>query len=507
MNAQGRGRLPMTIGRITWTSFAIPVASLVIVGAISALQSERLTVTNRWVTHTYEVLRQIDALRLKSVAAGSPHLAELRRLTVDNGSQQRRLDAIQARLAADAAGVEDFTPALVELEAEELRLLRERNAEAQSTARLAVWVIGGVTLAGLASSVVAASRLSRQITGPLGELARGAERVGGGDFERPIQVQAAAEVVALADAFNAMTHSLKATMGEVRDEKAARRRVEELMATMRDATAHLSTATADILASTSQHSVGVQEQAAAITETVATVAQIAHSAAQASERARLMGEVARQNLEIGAQGQRDVEGSIVAMGRLREQVDSTAENMLSLADQAKAVGEIVATINDIAEQTNLLSLNAAIEAARAGEHGRGFAVVAGEVKALADQSKKATVQVRQLLGEIQRATQTAVFSIEQVTKGVGEAVEAGGRSESTIRALAETLADAAQTAAQIVASAGQQAAGMGQINLAMKDLEVISRQEVIVTRQVEQAARNLSELNARLTRIEAGSVV
>ena len=496
----------MSIGRITWSSFAIPVASLIVVWAVAAYSTVRLIDSYRWVTHTYEVLRQIDAARMRSAEVAGKPLEEIRRLTVDNASQQRRLDTIRDRLASTAApalGLEAIMPILIEMEAEELRLLASRGPEAEATARNALILTALVTVAGLVFSVLAAYRLSRQITGPLRSLAEGAERVGGGDFDRPIQVRAAREIASLADAFNAMTVNLKASMGEVRDEQAARRRVESLLAAIRDATGRLSTASTEILASTSQHAAGVQEQAAAITETVATVAQVAQTAAQASDRARGMGEVARKNLEVGAAGKLAVEGSIVAMGRLKEQVESTAENMVMLAEQAKAIGEIIATINDIAEQTNLLALNAAIEAARAGEHGRGFAVVAGEVKALADQSKKATVQVRQILGEIQRATHTAVLSIEQVTKGVAEAVQAGGRSEATISTLADTLADAAQAAAQIVASSGQQATGMSQINLAMKDLDVVSRQALAATRQVEQAARNLNMLGGQHAQLAA----
>src|SRR5258708_16939771 len=91
---------------------------------------------------------------------------------------------------------------------------------------------------------------------------------------------------------------------------------------------------------------------------------------------------------------------------VREQIESTAQNIRALAEQAQAIGDIIATVNDIAEQTNLLALKAAIEASRAGEHGKGFAVVASEVKALADQSKKATAQVRQILGNLQKAPNT-----------------------------------------------------------------------------------------------------
>ena len=180
-------------------------------------------------------------------------------------------------------------------------------------------------------------------------------------------------------------------------------------------------------------------------------------------------------------------------------MESTAENILTLAEQAQAIGEIIATVNDIAEQTNLLALNAAIEASRAGEHGRGFAVVAGEVKALADQSKKATAQVRQILGEIQKATNTAVLSTEEVTKGVGVATAVASQAGETIKALAETLAETAQAAAQIVASAGQQATGMAQIHQAMKNIDQVARQNLVAMRQAEQAAQNLNALGNQLT--------
>src|SRR5205823_7446956 len=136
-----------------------------------------------------------------------------------------------------------------------------------------------------------------------------------------------------------------------------------------------------------------------------------------------VGQAVQRMLGIGQAGRSALDDSIAAMDRLKEQVESTAETILALAERAQAIGEIIATVNDIAEQTNLLALNAAIEASRAGEHGRGFAVVAGEVKALADQSKKATTQVRQILGEIQKATSTAVLSTEEVTRGVGAAIK------------------------------------------------------------------------------------
>ncbi len=163
------------------------------------------------------------------------------------------------------------------------------------------------------------------------------------------------------------------------------------------------------------------------------------------------------------------------------------------------IGEIIATVNDIADQTNLLALNAAIEASRAGEHGQGFTVVAGEVRALADQSKKATAQVRQILGEIQKATNTAVLSTEEVTKGVSSAIKVGGQAGETIKALADTLAEVSRATTQIVASVSHQATGMAQIHQAMKNIDTVAKQNSVATRQAAQAAENLNHLGIQLT--------
>ena len=195
----------------------------------------------------------------------------------------------------------------------------------------------------------------------------------------------------------------------------------------------LTTSSNEILATAHAASDRAREQAAAVTQTVSTVDQVTQTSEQATRAAR-KSEAVKRDQEVGKSGRKAAEDSIAALSKVQEQVEATAENILALAEQAQAIGEITASVADVAEQTNLLALNAAIEASRAGEHGRGFAVVAGEVKALADQSKKATAQVRQILGEIQKGTAAAVLSTEEVTKGVASAGRVTDQAGQTIRA-------------------------------------------------------------------------
>jgi PAS domain S-box-containing protein len=289
-----------------------------------------------------------------------------------------------------------------------------------------------------------------------------------------------------------------ATMQDITARQQAREERHQLFSAIRDAVSRLAAGTQQILSTTTQQATGAQQQAAAVSQTVATVDEVAQTADQAAERANAVAEAAKRAEEVGRAGRQAVDDSVVSMGTVRDQVQSIAENILSLAERAQAIGEIIATVSDIAEQTNILALNAAVEASRAGEHGKGFAVVATEVKALAAQSKKATLQVRQILGEIQQAMNTAVLSTEKGTDSVTKAAQIVTQTGGTIQSLEEMLSHSARTATQISASAGQQATGVIQLNEAIKNIDRVTRQNVEAIRQIEASAQNLNALSNEL---------
>ncbi len=140
-----------------------------------------------------------------------------------------------------------------------------------------------------------------------------------------------------------------------------------------------------------------------------------------------------QSLDFANTENLAVKANIDKMFALRRKIQTIAEHILELSEFIQSISSMIDIVDDISEQTNLLALNAAVEAARAGEHGKGFAVVAGEIRKLADESKKATAKITSLVADIQQTTNSTVMATEEGTKeietglnlanNIGESVE------------------------------------------------------------------------------------
>jgi hypothetical protein len=271
--------------------------------------------------------------------------------------------------------------------------------------------------------------------------------------------------------------------------------------TLNEAATGISGSAAELMAIASQVSASAAQTAASTNETTVTVEEVKQTAMLTNEKAGQVVESTDGAARVIEAGLSQVEGTIAGIERMRNSMDVVFETISRLSERALAAGDVVAAVNDLAEQSNLLSVNASIEAAKAGEYGKGFTVVAQEVKSLAEQSKQAVSQVRTILGEIQKASETAVRAAEQgrdsVEAGRRQSVEAG----EVIQSLAEGASEVAQSAVQISASSRQQLAGMEQISQAISSINEAGTQSVGGTRQVEQEVRHLQDLALRLKKL------
>jgi methyl-accepting chemotaxis protein len=263
----------------------------------------------------------------------------------------------------------------------------------------------------------------------------------------------------------------------------------------------LAAAASEIFTSTSQFASNSSETAAAVSQTTTTIEEVKQTAHLSNEKAKQMADRARTTEEIAQAGRVSVQETTRMIGRIREQMDTIGESIMHLSEQGASIGEITTTVSDLADQSNLLAVNAAIEAAKAGEQGKGFGVVAQEIKSLAEQSKRATAQVRSILMEIQKATSGAVMATEQGSKAVEQGMKQAGEAKESIESLAETVAEAAQGAAQIASSSQQQLVGMDQVALAMESIKIASIQGVEGTKQLETGAQNLHGVGQKMKQL------
>jgi PAS domain S-box-containing protein len=290
---------------------------------------------------------------------------------------------------------------------------------------------------------------------------------------------------------------------DITERKRAEENLRRVMQEVQDSINILVPASAEILSTTTEVASSTVETATSVTETTTTIEEVKQTTLIATQKSQYVAELAQKTAQASQTGKKSVEESIELMNRIREQMESIAESIVRLSEQNQAIGEIIASVNDLAEQSNLLAVNAAIEAARAGEQGKGFAVVAQEVRSLAEQSKQATAQVRAIIGDIQKATSTAVLATEQGSKSVEAGVRQSIQAGDSIRILADSISEAAQASTQIAASSQQQLAGMDQILAAMEDIKQASNQNVTGTKQTEGAAQNLHELGQKLKELVA----
>ena len=183
-------------------------------------------------------------------------------------------------------------------------------------------------------------------------------------------------------------------------------------------------------------------------------------------------------------------------GEAVDQARKTNDRVSELSKAASRIGDVVELINTIAGQTNLLALNATIEAARAGEAGRGFAVVASEVKALAEQTAKATGEIGQQIAGIQAATQELVGAIKEISG----TIERLSEISSTIAAAVEEQGAATQEISRNVQQAAQ---GTQQVSSHIVDVQRGAGETGSASSQVLSAAQSLSGDSNRL-KLEVG---
>jgi methyl-accepting chemotaxis protein len=478
-----------TFGRKIAAGFALSSVLLIAIGAVAYTSINKLTSTSQWVIHTHEVLEHIvgvlsllkdaesgqrgyvitgDEAFLEPYHTGSSEalnvVKELRKLTADNPTQQKRIDLLEPTIAAvlaelkktiDLRGkggvdetlksvrwgegkrlMDDIRRISDEMENEERGLLKQRAEEGAAAASGARSVIVFGTLLSLILVTGAAFLITRSLS----------RQIGG-------------------------------TVGLIQG------------------------SSTELQASANQQATATKEQATAMSEISTTISELLATSRQIAESAQRVAHIAGQTATAARSGNATVAAAHDSISAIRRQVDLIVNHMLELGKKSQQIGAVLDIVAELAEQTNILAINATIEAAGASEAGKRFAVVADEIRKLADRVAGSTKEIRGLIEDVRSSVNTTIMTTEIGSKSV----DAGAKQFSEVAAafgeIAGLVGTTTEAAREIELSTKQQSTAVEQVNVAITGVAQAAKETEASSGQTLQTAAELSTLSRALLRV------
>ncbi len=267
--------------------------------------------------------------------------------------------------------------------------------------------------------------------------------------------------------------------------------IQSISKALTDSTNIVSQSSEQIAATITQQEIQLTEQADSVRTTTTTIEELGSASMQAAIRAENSANEAQKALTLSETGSEAVSRTIEGITDLSARVEAIAEKIMQLSQQTTQIASVSDLVADIANQTNMLSLNAAVEAARAGEQGKGFAVVAGEVRKLADQSKKSAEKINTLISEVQASINSTVMVTDEGTKTAARGITLAIDTAEAFAGIERSINEVFTNTQEISSSSKRQAITVQQAVAAINAINLGSQETASGVAQVKKATNDL----------------
>ena len=305
-----------------------------------------------------------------------------------------------------------------------------------------------------------------------------------GDLTQRLAVNGKDEIAHLSQSFNQFMMKVHGIISQVQDSAIA----------VKSASMQLSSLSTKSLKSNEQQNAETAQIATASNEMLSTINEIANSAVTAADLAEEASSSAENSKDI-------VNKSVQSVQKLSIEINGASTVISELNNECNSIDSVLSVIKAIAEQTNLLALNAAIEAARAGEQGRGFAVVADEVRTLAGRTQVATLEINDIIVQLQGKANAAVSVIansENIAKG---AVNLANNASQSLDSISKSIIAISDANHHIATAAEQQSSVTREIDERVTAIAALSEASTIDSVQINEGNEALNKLGTQLTEL------
>lgn len=405
-----------------------------------------------------------------------------------NRGNEALLGQLQERARANRQSFNEATNLLLDI----LKINQDvgKDSEVQSLAemqRTSLFAIIGM-IAGPVLAISFGIYFARTIAKPLGAKIAGvvkvAQQISDGDLTATVAASDAVdEVGQLQSAFAKMNRNLN-----------------NLIRQVQQSGIQITTSITQIAASGKQLEATVNEQAASTNEVTATARNIAVTSQKLVTTMERVTELAQETVASASSSQADLMHMESVMRELTEATRSISSKLGIMSEKASNINSVVTTITKVADQTNLLSLNAAIEAEKAGEYGAGFAVVAREIRRLADQTAVATLEIEQMVKDMQASVSVGVMEMDKFNRTVHDSVEDVERISGQMADAISRVQSLTPRFEEVSYSMEEQSQGAQQIGEAMEQLSQASQQTADALRETNGALSQLTDAARSLQR-------